>query len=161
MVTPLILLGRDSRHACAHNTNMLNTDPNSKQEDAVLRRKPDPAEPFCALVFKIVADRHGDLHYVRVYSGELKANSRVYNLAFSTGDSFQQIGTDGGLLPAPVTLTNLLLATGERADIVVDFSPYSNGTEILLTNKTGSFVRCWSAESPFLKHFRGQSHSTA
>ncbi|HUT91776.1 MAG TPA: elongation factor G [Thermoguttaceae bacterium] len=43
------------------------------------RRKPDPKEPFCGLVFKIKADRHGDLHYVRVYSGQLKANSRVYN----------------------------------------------------------------------------------
>ena len=42
-------------------------------------RKPDPDEPFCGLVFKIQADRHGDLHYVRVYSGVLKANSRVYN----------------------------------------------------------------------------------
>ena len=42
-------------------------------------RKPDPQEPFCGLVFKIKADRHGDLHYLRVYSGELKANSRVYN----------------------------------------------------------------------------------
>jgi elongation factor G len=30
-------------------------------------------------VFKIQADRHGDLFYVRVYSGRLKANSRVYN----------------------------------------------------------------------------------
>jgi elongation factor G len=43
------------------------------------QRKPDPGEPFCGLVFKIKADRHGDLHYIRVYSGELKANSRVYN----------------------------------------------------------------------------------
>ena len=42
-------------------------------------RKPDADEPFCGLVFKIQADRHGDLHYVRVYSGELKASSRVYN----------------------------------------------------------------------------------
>ena len=40
---------------------------------------PNPDEPFCGLVFKIQADRHGDLHYVRVYSGTLKANSRVYN----------------------------------------------------------------------------------
>ena len=50
-----------------------------KEEDAKLIRKPDPDEPFCGLVFKIQADRHGDLHYVRVYSGALKANSRVYN----------------------------------------------------------------------------------
>ena len=40
---------------------------------------PKPDEPFCGLVFKIVADSHGDLHYVRVYSGRLKANSRVLN----------------------------------------------------------------------------------
>ena len=44
-----------------------------------LIRKPDADEPFCGLVFKIQADRHGDLHYVRVYSGTLKANSRVLN----------------------------------------------------------------------------------
>jgi elongation factor G len=43
------------------------------------RRKPDPKEPFAALVFKIVADTHGDLYYLRVYSGTLKANSRVLN----------------------------------------------------------------------------------
>jgi len=53
------------------------TDP--KKPDAKLVRKPDPDEPFCGLVFKIQADRHGDLHYVRVYSGTLKANSRVLN----------------------------------------------------------------------------------
>ena len=50
-----------------------------KQPDRKLVRHPSPDEPFCGLVFKIQADRHGDLHYVRVYSGVLKANSRVYN----------------------------------------------------------------------------------
>lgn len=50
-----------------------------KKPTAKLLRKPDPGEPFCGLVFKIQADRHGDLHYLRVYSGTLKANSRVYN----------------------------------------------------------------------------------
>jgi len=53
------------------------TDPRKK--DARIMRKADRCEPFCGLVFKIQADRHGDLHYLRVYSGELKANSRVYN----------------------------------------------------------------------------------
>ncbi len=42
-------------------------------------RKPDPKEPFAGLVFKIVADTHGDLYYLRIYSGTLKANSRVLN----------------------------------------------------------------------------------
>ena len=50
-----------------------------KKPDVKLVRHPKPDEPFCGLVFKIQADRHGDLHYVRVYSGTLKANSRVYN----------------------------------------------------------------------------------
>ena len=42
-------------------------------------RKPSPDEPFCGLVFKITNDQHGDLSFVRVYSGDLKAGSRVYN----------------------------------------------------------------------------------
>jgi elongation factor G len=50
-----------------------------QEEPKPASRRPDPDEPFCGLVFKVVADRHGDMHYVRVYSGELKANSRVYN----------------------------------------------------------------------------------
>jgi elongation factor G len=50
-----------------------------KRPNVKLVRKPSPEEPFAGLVFKIQADRHGDLHYVRIYSGELKANSRVYN----------------------------------------------------------------------------------
>ncbi len=53
------------------------TDPTKNGAKAA--RKPDPSEPFCGLLFKIQADRYGDLHYVRVYSGQLKANSRVYN----------------------------------------------------------------------------------
>ncbi len=42
-------------------------------------RHPDPSEPFCGLVFKITNDQHGDLSFVRVYSGQLKAGTRVYN----------------------------------------------------------------------------------
>jgi elongation factor G len=52
---------------------------NPKKKDVKITRKPKPDEPFCGLVFKIVADSHGDLHYIRVYSGRLKANSRVFN----------------------------------------------------------------------------------
>lgn len=51
--------------------------PTKKDKDE--QRKPDPKEPFSALVFKIVADTHGDLYYLRIYSGALKANSRPWN----------------------------------------------------------------------------------
>jgi elongation factor G len=43
------------------------------------RRKPEPNEPFCGLVFKVLPAKTGDLSWVRVYSGTLKANSRVLN----------------------------------------------------------------------------------
>ncbi len=52
---------------------------NPKKRDQVEGRKPSADEPFAALVFKIDARKTGDLHYVRVYSGQLKANSRVLN----------------------------------------------------------------------------------
>jgi len=44
-----------------------------------IERRPDPDEPFAALVFKITSDQHGDLYFVRVYSGRLKSNTRILN----------------------------------------------------------------------------------
>ncbi len=41
-------------------------------------RKPVSSEPFCGLVFKILPAKTGDLYWIRVYSGELKSNTRVY-----------------------------------------------------------------------------------
>ncbi len=52
---------------------------NPQKRDQKETRKPSLDEPFCGLVFKIDARKTGDLHYVRVYSGQLKANSRVLN----------------------------------------------------------------------------------
>ena len=51
---------------------------NPKKQDLVESRKPDPKEPFCGLVFKILPAKTGDLYWIRIYSGELKSNSRVY-----------------------------------------------------------------------------------
>ncbi|QDV21193.1 Elongation factor G [Gimesia panareensis] len=36
-------------------------------------------DPMCGLVFKIQADKHGDLCFMRVYSGQLKSGSRLLN----------------------------------------------------------------------------------
>ena len=55
------------------------------------------------------------------------ANGRFFHLAFSNGQTFHQIGTDLGLLPAPVALKSLLLAPAERADLIVDFSGTRRG----------------------------------
>jgi len=67
----------------------------------------------------------------RVLNG---SGSRAYRLALSNGATFWQIGTDSGLMGAPVPLTELTITPGERADIVVDFAPFAPGTEIVLTN---------------------------
>ena len=55
---------------------VLGKHPKTDKEE---RRKPDADEPFAALVFKIQSDPHGELYYLRVYSGKAKSNSRVYN----------------------------------------------------------------------------------
>ncbi len=67
-------------------------------------------------------------------------NSRTLTLALSNGATFHQIGTDGGLLAAPVPLTKLTFSPGERADVVMDFAAYSPGQVIDLVN---------SAPAPF------------
>src|SRR5665213_3279566 len=50
-----------------------------KDPDKMIERKLTPDQPFCGLAFKIVSDQHGDLTYVRVYSGRLEKGSRVLN----------------------------------------------------------------------------------
>jgi elongation factor G len=47
--------------------------------DKKLTRPNDPNAPFSALVFKVVSDVHGDLTYIRIYSGTLEKGSRVLN----------------------------------------------------------------------------------
>ncbi|MGZ6825908.1 MAG: multicopper oxidase family protein [Mycobacteriales bacterium] len=73
----------------------------------------------------------------RVYNG---SNARVYRFALRgpAGDPVRarlwQIGTDGGLLDAPVALDHLLLAPGERADLLVDLRGLHRGQRVRLTN---------------------------
>ncbi len=55
------------------------TGTNPKKPDKRETRKPDPKEPFCGLVFKIVAHPNGERFFVRVYSGTLKPQTRPYN----------------------------------------------------------------------------------
>ncbi|MCA1060629.1 multicopper oxidase [Rossellomorea aquimaris] len=50
------------------------------------------------------------------------SNSRTYQLSLSNGTPFIQIGSDQGLLSAPVHVRNILLAPAERADVIMDFS---------------------------------------
>jgi len=42
-------------------------------------RRPDDNEPFAALAFKLANDRHGNLTFVRVYSGVLQTGDTIFN----------------------------------------------------------------------------------
>jgi FtsP/CotA-like multicopper oxidase with cupredoxin domain len=46
--------------------------------------------------------------------------------------TFYQIGADGGFLPKPVALNQLLIGPAERADVIVDFSGLAGKTVTLL-----------------------------
>ncbi len=55
---------------------VVGTDPKGKKEQ---RRRPDPKEPFCGLVFKASWHPNGNRFFIRVYSGNMKPNMRAYN----------------------------------------------------------------------------------
>ena len=73
---------------------------------------------------------------LRIVNG---SQSRFYNLQFVNEKSgralpFTQIGSDGGLLRAAVRMTRLLIAPGERADLIIDFAGRRNASFIVTNN---------------------------
>ncbi|MEV4470690.1 multicopper oxidase family protein [Nonomuraea sp. NPDC049504] len=62
------------------------------------------------------------------------SNARRYLLRLAPGGRFTQIGSDSGLLAAPVTHDAIPISPGERYDVVVDFSGYPVGTAVTLVN---------------------------
>lgn len=50
------------------------------------------------------------------------SNARVYNLGFSDNRTFQVIASDGSLIDQPATLNRLIIANGERYEILLDLS---------------------------------------
>lgn len=50
------------------------------------------------------------------------SNARTYDLFFEDRRTFHWIASEGGLLAAPVAIDSLKLASGERAEVLVDFS---------------------------------------
>lgn len=71
---------------------------------------------------------------LRILNG---SNARRYRLALQPGGEFVQVGSDGGLLAAPVRHRALTVAPAERFDVVVDFSRYPVGSEVTLVNLLG------------------------
>jgi len=71
--------------------------------------------------FRILNAANSRFYHLRLFNADTTGN--VTSQSFEV-PSFQQIGADGGLLPAPLELHYLLIAPAERFDVVIDFSGY-------------------------------------
>jgi len=103
---------------------------------------PDPQSPWVPDAFGDAILVNGKLFpYLEVEPRKYRfrllnaANGRFFHLALSNKQEFHQIGTDLGLLPSPVTLKSLVIAPGERADLIINFSAHA-GEQITVTNDT-------------------------
>ncbi|MEV4823194.1 multicopper oxidase domain-containing protein [Micromonospora sp. NPDC049274] len=65
------------------------------------------------------------------------SNMRIFLLRLADSGIFTVIGSDGGLLEAPVDTPYLLLSPGERLEVVVDFARYTPGSSVVLENLMG------------------------
>jgi spore coat protein A len=100
----------------------------------------DPAHPWIPEVLGEVPLVNGKIFpYLDVEARRYRfrllnaANGRLFRITLPEDVEVHQIGTDQGLLSAPVPITRLQLAAGERADVVIDFAPHL-GRQLLLTD---------------------------
>jgi spore coat protein A len=66
------------------------------------------------------------------------SNARTYQLALQDPAhhvGLTQIGTDHGLLPAPIPQATITIAPAQRFDVIIDFSRHQPGDQITLTNQ--------------------------
>jgi spore coat protein A len=119
------------------------------QLTGALVHKTDPATmeafaPFTVVNGKVwpVLDVQPATYRLRVLNG---SNARTFRLVLLRDgrpelDRITQIGTDSGLLPAPVAVPadGLVLASAERADLLVDFSDLQPGSQLTLVNTAGA-----------------------
>ncbi|WP_266168727.1 multicopper oxidase family protein [Dyella subtropica] len=95
----------------------------------------DPAAPWVSECYGNATLCNGKLYpYLEVEPRRYRlrlvnvANARHFNLSLSNRKPFQQIGSDQGLLPAPVEREQIELYPAERADVVVDFADLDGQT---------------------------------
>ena len=101
---------------------------------------PVPGKPWMPEVFGNLVMVNGKImpyveveprrYRLRILNG---SNGRFYRLSLGEEMEFHSIGSDQGLLAAPVPLTRLELSPGERADLIVDFSG-SAGTNVEMSS---------------------------
>lgn len=66
--------------------------------------------------------------------------NRVYNIGFHNNKTFWQIATDGGLLAAPTQRTRVVVAPGERVELLIDLTNEAVGTDLYLSSYSKEFA---------------------
>jgi spore coat protein A len=87
------------------------------------------------------------------------SNGRFFHLSLSNGQKFIQIGTEQGLMAAPLAIESFVVAPGERFDLVIDFAEVageqivlrSDAFEIMQFRVSNNQVRDDSAVPPVLR----------
>jgi len=95
------------------------------------------------------------------------SNARFYHLTLVPADEngqrngrpvdappLRQIGTDGGLLPTPLSLHYLIVSPGERFDLVIDFSEYKGMNLALLNDAPAPYARGGEFVAPEVMLFK-------
>jgi FtsP/CotA-like multicopper oxidase with cupredoxin domain len=68
------------------------------------------------------------------------SNARIYKLAWEDGTPLQVIGTEGGLLEAPIEKQVITLAPAQRLELWVDFGRWDSGETVRLVNLPSATV---------------------
>ncbi len=115
---------------------------------------PDPEHPWVPEAFGEVQLVNGKVfpyldveprkYRFRILNG---ANGRFYRLSLSPAAQLHQIGTDQGLLSAPIDVPSVQLAPGERADVVIDFAGHG-GDKILLVSDSFTLMQFRVSRTP-------------
>ncbi len=93
------------------------------------------------------------LYRLRILNG---SNSRFLHISFNLAKhptdipaliTFHQIGSDGGFLPAPAAVNQVMLGPAERADVLLDFSGHEGKTVTLSNNAAAPFPG-WADMNP-------------
>ena len=61
--------------------------------------------------------------------------SRFYELFLSSGQPFIVLSNDGNMLPEPLELESIPISVAQRYDVIIDFSRYRPGDQIILENR--------------------------
>jgi len=122
---PLILHDRRSAAPGAYNPSARDLLRGWYGDEALVNFTPRPYLDVAARRYRL-----------RVLNG---SNARIFRLGFARDDGgpvpFLLIGTDGGLLERPVSVSELFLAPAERVDLLVDFTGLAVGGYALLESR--------------------------